>query len=346
MSDNVRLLIGHDHGLSGMRSSDGGQTWGQAELFIPDVEVTTIVELDGEMYAGTRGAGIFHRPQGPGKAWEQIETPPALTKIRSLCAANGTLLAGTEPAGVFEWVSRRSWEPVGDVMSTAGSGEWSYPVPSVAVHVRDVAVDPAKPERVYAAIQVGGIALSPDRGKTWLERTNLNLDVHTIKTDPKRPGWVLAGAGYDPRSLLTDGLYRSDDFGDSWTAISQGCGNFVVQFAVDPADSDTIYLGTSRGYPPEWWKAKTAHGEVFRTRNGGKSWEKLHGGLPDELVSHITAVTVDPANGRHVFFGGGLSRGDFSASDAGVYQSLDAGDSWRKVSDIPEPAALSCHALR
>jgi len=342
MSDNVRLLVGHEGGLSALRSSDGGKTWSDPELVIPEVDVTALVKLDGEMYAGTRGAGIFHRPNGPGKRWEQLETPPALNKVRSLCAGNGTLLVGTEPPAVYEWIGRQRWQQLGDVTTTPGSKEWSYPVPTVDVHVRDLAVDPARPDRVYAAIQVGGIALSPDHGGTWLERSNLNLDVHMIQTDAKRPGFVLAGAGYDPRSVLTDGLYRSDDFGDTWTAISQGRGNFVVQFAVDPNDSDTIYLGTSQGFPPAWWKAGTAHGEMFRTRDGGKSWDKLRGGLPDELESHITAVVVNDDNPEHVIFGGGLSHGEVRARDAGVYQSLDSGDTWTKVSDTPEASALYC----
>ena len=342
MSDNVRLLVGHEGGLSALRSSDGGKTWSDPELVIPEVDVTALVKLDGEMYAGTRGAGIFHRPNGPDKRWEQLDTPPALNKVRSLCAGNGTLLVGTEPPAVYEWVGRQRWQQLGDVTTTPGSKEWSYPVPTVDVHVRDLAVDPAGPDRVYAAIQVGGIALSPDHGVTWLERSNVNLDVHMIQTDARRPGFVLAGAGYDPRSVLTDGLYRSDDFGDTWTAISQGRGNFVVQFAVDPNDSDTIYLGTSQGFPPAWWKAGTAHGEMFRTRDGGKSWDKLRGGLPDELESHITAVVVNDDNPEHVIFGGGLSHGEVRARDAGVYQSLDSGDTWTKVSDTPEASALYC----
>ncbi|HLY64522.1 MAG TPA: hypothetical protein VKU60_03215, partial [Chloroflexota bacterium] len=282
---------------------------------------------------------------GPSQPWQPIGTPEALKKVRSLCVANGTLLAGAEPPVLFEWAGRQRWQQLGDVTTTPGSQQWSYPVPTVDVHVRDVAVDPSRPERIYTAIQVGGIALSPDRGSTWLERGNLNLDVHMLETDPNRPGFVLAGAGFDPRSVHTDGLWRSDDYGDTWTSISQGLGNFVVQFAVDPRDSDTIFLGTSRGYPPEWWKNGTARGEMLRTRDGGKTWAKTHTGLPEELESHITAVTLDAGNPRHVFFGGGLSHGSVHATDAGVYHSPDAGQSWRKVADIAEPAALFCHGL-
>src|SRR5712692_3974598 len=76
MPNNVRLLVGHEGGLSALRSSDGGKTWSDPELVIPEVEVTALAKLDGEIYAGTRGAGIFHRPNGPGKRWEQLETPP------------------------------------------------------------------------------------------------------------------------------------------------------------------------------------------------------------------------------------------------------------------------------
>ena len=72
-----------------------------------------------------------------------------------------TFTFGTEPAGVYEWIDRQRWQPVGDVWSIAGSSEWFYPVPTEAVHVRHIAVEPDDPQTIYSAIQVGGEPVYP-----------------------------------------------------------------------------------------------------------------------------------------------------------------------------------------
>jgi photosystem II stability/assembly factor-like uncharacterized protein len=137
-------------------------------------------------------------------------------------------------------------------------------------------------------------------------------------------------------------MYRSRDAGETWEPIGAECGNFVVQFAFDPIEPNRLYVGTGRGHPPEWAKTRTASGEMFRSDDGGDTWRKLGEGLPERLESRINTVLVDPANPNSVFFGAGLNFRGVVASDGGIYHSLDAGESWRKLLDMTEPLALAC----
>ncbi|HEY0582200.1 MAG TPA: hypothetical protein VGE94_08450 [Chloroflexota bacterium] len=332
MTKEIGLLIGHEDGLIRSRSGDAGQTWSAPELTLPNVEACAIhAGPDGVVYVGTRGDGLF-RGDADGQRWQRLETPPALNKVRSIWRSGERMLVGTEPAGVYECLDG-AWQAVGDVRSAPGASEWFYPVPTEGDHIRHLAVDPRDPRRIYAAVQVGGVCISPDGGATWEDRRNLDLDVHMVEPHPTEPGVLYAGTG-------GGGIYRSRDSGDTWQDISDGCGNFVVQFALDPADPSRLYLGTGRGHPPEWARTNTALGEVFRSDDGGDTWRKLRGGLPETMESRINTLLVDPANPDSVFFGAGFSFRGFVATDGGIYHSLDAGESWRKILDLTEPVAL------
>jgi photosystem II stability/assembly factor-like uncharacterized protein len=323
------LIAASELGLYLLRSQDGGKTWGAPEEGIPDVEMAEVKGApDGTVYVGTRGRGILRSKDGL-RSWEPVETPPAMQKVRALSITPDRFLAGTEavpaPAGVFEWEDQEGWRRLGDLAADcSGASEWWYPRSDVGVHVRHLSRDPFAPDRIYAAMQVGGVAISPDGGSTWYDRRNLDLDVHMIEPDPKRSGVVYAGTG-------GGGMYRSTDSGDSWECISEGCGSFVVQFAIDPTDEDRLYLGTGRA------GANGGRGEVWRSDDAGAGWRKLRGGLPEELGCRIGSMHIDPESADDVFFSCDLPR---KGPDSGVYHSPDRGDTWRRIADIPQVVAL------
>lgn len=346
MPDELRLLIGTEEGLLALSSRDGGKTWSAPERLLAEVEAHALrAGPDGAVYLGTRGHGLF-RSIGELRSWEQIETPETARKVRSLCLDGDRLLVGTEagpaPVGVYAWSAASGWEAVGDLTTCPGAGEWFYPAPFEDVHIRHVSVDPHQPGRIYAAVQVGGVGISPDNGDSWYDRRNLDVDVHMVEPHPVHPGVLYAGSGGSG-----SGLYRSSDYGESWGGIAEGCGNFVVQFALDRRDPDRLYLGTARGRVPDWANPGGAKGEMFRSEDGGTHWLKLAGGLPEFLESRVNVVLVDHDEPNNVYFGGGLpsgSRNPGIARDAGVYHSPDRGETWRQIFSLDhgEPLALWC----
>jgi len=322
------LIAGSELGLYVLRSQDGGKSWGSPEEAIPEVEVTDVKAApDGTVYVGTRGRGILSSRDGL-RSWQQVEAPPAMQKVRALSISSDRFLAGTEgtpdPVGIFEWEDREQWHRLGDLAECSGSKEWWYPRSDVGVHVRHLARDPHSADRIYAAMQVGGVAISADGGGTWYDRRNLDLDVHMVEPDPRKSGVVYAGTG-------GGGMYRSSDFGDSWDFISEGCGPFVVQFAIDPSDTDRLYLGTGRG------GAQSGRGELWRSDDSGSTWRKLGGGLPEELGCRIGSMHVDAEATDNVFFSCDLPR---KGPDSGVYHSPDRGETWRCLADLPQVVAL------
>lgn len=86
------------------------------------------------------------------------------------------------------------------------------------------------------------------------------------------------------------GIYRSDDDGRTWQVVSSGPGVAVNALAVHPANQTVVYAGTSGG------PATTTH-TLWRSVNGGQTWQSFTLGLPADaygMIPTVTALSVDP----------------------------------------------------
>jgi photosystem II stability/assembly factor-like uncharacterized protein len=139
--------------------------------------------------------------------------------------------------------------------------------------------------RLVAGAGRAQVSLTSDGGKTWraageglppreLER------VVASRHDPERVYVCLSGQGEgDHRPYL----YRSDDYGHSWTSLGQGLPDAPVNVVVeDPAADGRLYLGSDLG--------------VYTSSDGGESWSSLSSGLPTapvvDLALHAESSTL------------------------------------------------------
>ena len=122
------------------------------------------------------------------------------------------------------------------------------------------------------------------------------------------------------------GVYRSDDSGNTWTAIEKGLPTtFGFALAGHPHDADTAYLLPieSDGF------RCTTEGKlrVYRTTDGGKMWKPLTKGLPQANALETVlrdAMDTDDCARPGVYFG---------TKSGKVYASADEGNSWKCVAD-------------
>jgi photosystem II stability/assembly factor-like uncharacterized protein len=129
-------------------------------------------------------------------------------------------------------------------------------------------------QRVYAAVEVGGVLRSDDGGASWaLARGsdgNPDLsgppepfvypDIHDLAVHPSDPDLVIAATGA--------GLYRSDDGGATW-ALLYDC--YCRGLWLDPDDSEHIIFGPA--------KQIGAQGSIEETHDGGLTWHPAAGKL-------------------------------------------------------------------
>ena len=326
------LYIGTDRGVVSARSRDNA-SWQIADHGLRQWEVTEFAVsplAHNRVFAGTRGDGVWvsedfgqswlkpsYGRRGPGKVRSVTIDPHEPRR----------LYAGCEPIDIFVSEDEgRNWQRLDSVRDLPFVDGITFPLPTTEPHVRDVTVDPKTPDILYAALQLGYIIKSTDRGRSWtLLDNNLDCDVHVILIDPSSPRKLtVATGGHDSRLGQAPGraLYVSDDAGASWKPTAM---NFEQDYAVplirDPHDPNRLYSALARGTAGRWRKRESgAEAVMIRSRNGGESWEGIGRGLnarefPEAIVADAVSVGVVHAACRN---------GEFYTSD-------DAGDSWRPL---------------
>ncbi len=155
-----------------------------------------------------------------------------------------------------------------------------------------------------------GVWHSPNAGDGWLRHRApfpLNSRIQALVAHPTQPRSVFAAGD--------TGLFVSHDSGAHWARLgNQGDLPTIWSLAVDPVDPDILFAGTRPA-------------GVYRSRDGGQSWEKLAVDIAAVCsigTPFVTAIVVDPANHRTVWVGVEID---------GVFRSDDGGDTWTHLTD-------------
>lgn len=187
----------------------------------------------------------------------------------------------------------------------------------------------------YIGVNNGGVWKTTDYGRTWQpvfdeQPTGSIGDVAVCPSNPEVV-YVASGEGVQrPDLSVGDGIYKSVNGGKSWTHLGLRDGMQIGGLAVDPENANRVFAAVL-GHP---YGPNTERG-VFRTGDGGKSWEKVL--YLDENTGAVQ-VAVDPVNPDIVFADLFASRlapwenGEWQGPGSGLYKSVDGGSTWRRLS--------------
>ena len=317
-------------GLQGVyRTYDNGKTWIESNTgFVGSEVVDLVTSLDGTMYATTYNLGIFKSTDG-GKNWVfasfgiknwygmQLATHPE----------DADTLFTTTNGGVYKSTNAgKSWELIGgsDLCDDEDAGG--------NCHYHGIVVEKEAPFKVlvgsggdqYAKEGVG-LTGSEDNGESWRNSDDgFVRDVHVSKLviDPNNNNVFYATT--QGETEYTDkvgdgaGVFKSTDRGNNWTQINNGLNSLETNvLAVDPNDSDVLYLGTDDD-------------GIYKSINGGENWKKL---IPTASFG-VGDIIVDPQNSNNVSMGTvdyfRLSESRGVLGDFGVYKSTDGGTTWEE----------------
>ncbi len=333
------LYFGTDEGVVTVTSQDG-QSWQVENHGLKDWSVLKAVSVPSapnRVYAGTRGDGVW-LSEDAGKTWiKPCYGKPGPGKVRCLTIDphdSNTIYAGTEPIDVF--VSRdsaKSWTRLNSLREVPFVETITYPVPTVEPHVRDIAVDPKDSKTIYVALQVGYMLKSTDGGQSWkLLDKGLDADVHTIVIDPTNTNHIfIATGGHDCRQGRSKGraLYMSNDAGHSWNPMGADLSQeYSLPLVMHPKNPKVLYAAMANGQPRQWNRPTGAESVIARTKDGGKSWQKLDGNLSELGRNFAVDIVLDETDPNRIY--ASLTSGD-------IYHSKDSGDTWGKLNvSIPK----------
>ncbi len=207
---------------------------------------------------------------------------------------------------------------------------------NMAGRITDIEAVVANPATVIMGSASGGAFLSHNGGTTWEAvfedyGTGNIGDIAIFQPNPDII-WIGTGESCTRNSVgWGDGVYKSTDGGKTFTNVGLEDSHHIGEVTTHPTDPDIVYVA-SQGH---LW-GHTGEKGLFKTSDGGESWVKLTGGLPDDGRTGATDLVMDPRNPEvlyvafwerirmpHKFLSGG--------PNGGIFKSSDGGESWTKL---------------
>jgi photosystem II stability/assembly factor-like uncharacterized protein len=320
---NGKIFVASSHGLVVVGRE--GREWKVTDRHLESHEITSVAACEELVLAGTHD-GIWRSPDG-GATWEAANEGLLIKHIRWLaCHAgdDGYQLAGTEPAGIF--VSRdggSSWERRTEVDELRKQHGWYLPYSPASGCVRGFALNG---DRIYAAVEVGGVLRSNDRGNTWSLVSGsrgdpyyvppsafIHPDVHSLTGHPSSNDLVYAPTG--------GGFFRTRDGGATWQ-MQYRC--YCRAVWVEATDAEHMILGPADGVD--------RNGRIEESKDGGKTWQFASDGLDAPWRRHMVERFLQVDNTLLAI----LSNGELLASSLSIL-------SWERI--LPEVSGVTAVAV-
>lgn len=206
--------------------------------------------------------------------------------------------------------------------------------------VGSIAVAPSDPNVVYVGMGEApirgvmtshgdGVYKSTDGGKTW-EHIGLSEVRHIskIRIHPENPDVVFIGAQGSPYQATQErGVFRSIDGGASWEKVlfvDENSG--VSDLSMDMNNPRVLYAAFWDHQRLPWKMRSGGEGSgIWKSVDGGSSWEELSKGLPEGIMGKI-GVVVSPAQSSRVY-------AIIEAEKGGMFRSDDGGKTWKRMNE-------------
>jgi photosystem II stability/assembly factor-like uncharacterized protein len=298
------------HGL--LKSTDGGTSWtaagaGLSNLYVGILAIDPVTSAN--LYAVT-GGSIFKTTDGGG-SWTALNTGlPANSYISSLVIDPST------PSSIYAVaaIPRNGGPSLPAVLKTTDAGAtWNLLDNALLTtySVTSLIAAQTAPSVLYAISPSGpsgtSILKSVDGGESWTQvNTGLppGADVSSLVIDPADSSTLYLAVDF--YFAEAGGILKSTDGGATWTAIKPDLpANSPIDYlAIDPANSATLYM--------------VSEGAIFKSPNGGVSWNKAMAGLN---VIASTALAVSRFDASTIYAGASNS----------LFKSVDGGASWNQL---------------
>jgi len=211
---------------------------------------------------------------------------------------------------IFGQNNSTQWIPVGPFFSNLSGYDYIGRVDCIVTSPKNI-------DEIYIGASSGGFWKSSDGGKNWRCTTeDMPGGIQSIAIHPKKNNIIFAATGLYANGLLRNGyygygIYKSTDFGETWSVIDMKISPkdliFMKKIIFDPENSNIIYALSLK--------------RVYKSKNGGKTWEIL------DLIAN------ENQEFRDIEFLTSSSKKIFISGINCLYKSNNSGKSWTNIYD-------------
>ena len=191
----------------------------------------------------------------------------------------------------------------------------------------------------------GGVFKSVNAGTTWepiFERYG-SASIGDVAFFQKDPNIIWVGTGEEcVRNSVAwgDGVYKSTDGGKTFTRMGLETTQTIARVLTHPTDPDIVYVAAS-GHP---W-GYTGDRGLFKTTDGGATWAKLAGGLPNDGKTGAIDLVMHPTDPDTLYVAMWQRlrrpwRFDSGGPNGGIFKTTDGGATWAKLTQGLPPGEI------
>lgn len=247
-----------------------------------------------------------------------------------------TIYVATASGGLWKSTNKgTTWESIFDDQPVSTFG--------------DLAIAPSDPNVIWAGTGEqnnrqstswgNGVYLSTDGGKTWTHKGLVETrHIGRVRVHPRNPDIAyVAALGNLWKASSARGVFKTTNGGQKWDKVLYVDSlTGVVDLVMDPSAPNTLYAATYQRLRRTWGFNGGGPGSgIYKTTNGGRSWQELTSGIPEGDKGRI-GLALAQTNARVLY------ATIQHANESGIYRSVNGGMTWTKVNDLnPRPMYYS-----
>jgi len=258
-------------------------------------------------------------------------------------AATGTIWGG----GGNEWFGPAVWK------STDLGESWTHSSDGLAyasgeTPIKSVWSLAPREGRLYAGVEPAGLFASDDAGHSWQQ-------IAGLRAHPTRPKWQPGGAGLMLHSIVAHpddekklwvaisaaGVFYTEDGGQTWEPRNSGTRcDFLPESERYPEFGQCVHcLVMAPGRPDRLYQQN--HCGMYRSEDGGRSWQSIEAGLPSSFGFPAVAHPRDPSTLYLLPLNGDIAGRYVPEGRAAVWRTRDGGTEWQALREgLPQQNAF------